>query len=80
MSGRELKREAAMSDSERLTKLEMLVMHLEHDVQQMHQVLLAQQAEMARLRELISRLEARVEQAAEGPEIRDPEEERPPHY
>lgn len=67
-------------DDARLIKLEMTVAHLEYELQQMHSVLLAVQAEIRASRDLISKLEQRLILAGEPPEQRNPTEEKPPHY
>lgn len=66
--------------NERLISLEMTVAHLEHDLQQMHSVLLAMQAELRGSRDHIQKLEQRIIAATETPENRSPLDERPPHY
>lgn len=63
-----------------MMNLEMTVSHLEHNIDQMHTVLLAVQQEMKSLRDQIVKMERRITSAAEAPEQRDPLEERPPHY
>ena len=71
-----------MDDSpyDRLIELESLVMHLQNDLEQMNNVILGQQQEMKSLHQRIQQLESRLAETAEGPEKRDPLEERPPHY
>jgi uncharacterized coiled-coil protein SlyX len=66
--------------SARVQSLEMLAMHLQHDVEQMNEVILAQQAEIRGLRTLLERFQGQLENALRDPEVRDIEEERPPHY
>jgi SlyX protein len=66
--------------SQRLIDLEFTVAHLEHELQQMHSVLLAVQAELKTSREHVSKLERRMLLVIESPEERDPVDERPPHY
>lgn len=61
-------------------KLEMTVAHLEHELEQMHSVLLAVQADATKMGGMIAKLERRIVQAGEPPESRSPDEERPPHY
>lgn len=65
---------------DRLVALELLVTHLQYDVEQMNVALREQQREIQSLHGLLARLERRVTQLQEPPEIRDPEAERPPHY
>lgn len=70
-----------MSDTDdRLIQLETAVAHLQYDLEQMHRLLVALQAELRGSRDQMMRFERRLQQLAEPPEIRDPGEERPPHY
>ncbi|MEM7812487.1 MAG: SlyX family protein [Planctomycetota bacterium] len=66
--------------TERLEDVESLVTHLQRDVEQMHEVLVAQQAELAALRRKLEKAEARVDSLEADPEDRDPVAEKPPHY
>ena len=66
--------------ADRIINLEMAVAHLEHELGQMHSVLLAVQTELKASRDQISKLERRVILASEPHEDRDPLDERPPHY
>jgi SlyX protein len=63
-----------------LIELESQVMHLQNDLKQMNNVILDQQREIESLNQRIQQLESRLEETGEGPENRDPLEERPPHY
>jgi SlyX protein len=54
--------------SERIVSLETLLTHLQHDVEQMHEVLLAQGRELDALRTTVERLERRLQHSAEVPE------------
>ncbi|MCB9915148.1 MAG: SlyX family protein [Planctomycetes bacterium] len=63
--------------AERLTDLEMKLAFLERTVEDLHEVLLAQGAELQRLRERLTRLEARGERG--GDEV-GPQHDPPPHY
>jgi len=65
---------------ERLVQLESAVAHLQFDLEKMHEVLLAQQAENDTLKQTLERLRGRVERMDEGTEERDLIDERPPHY
>lgn len=65
---------------DRLIELETAVAHLQHDLEQMHQALVSMNAELKGNREQMALLERRLQQLGEPPEIRDPGEERPPHY
>ncbi|WP_010585973.1 SlyX family protein [Schlesneria paludicola] len=66
--------------SQQIIDLQMTVAHLEHDLAQMHHVLLAVQADLKGMRDQMAKLERRVVQASEPAEQRDPNDERPPHY
>jgi SlyX protein len=65
---------------ERMIRLEMTVAHLEHELEQMHSVLLAVQAELKATRDQMSKLERRLVLVTEVDEQREPIDERPPHY
>lgn len=67
--------------NDRLIRVESAMMHLEHDLGQMHQAILAQQREIDAIRRILERFEAVIER--EGrlvSEVRDPAAEKPPHY
>lgn len=68
------------STDDRLTNAELLLMHLQHDLEQLSQVVFRQQSELDALRNELSRLDSRVVRLSEEPEIRDPLAEKPPHY
>ena len=65
---------------DRMIRLESMVAHLEHDLEQMHSVLLAVQSELKSARDQVTKLERRLISASEAEESRSPLEERPPHY
>jgi len=73
-----------MSDNsplaDRVLELEMLVTHLQRDLETLNSVVLDQQKQLDALRQLISKLDNRVTGLGEGDEPRDLREERPPHY
>jgi SlyX protein len=66
--------------SDRIMNLEMAVAHLEHELEQMHSVLLAVQSELRAARDQIAKLERRVVVIQETEETRNVIDERPPHY
>jgi uncharacterized coiled-coil protein SlyX len=67
--------------ADRLMRLESALMHVEHDVEQMHQAIVLQQREIDMLHRALERFEATFErQERLSPEIRDPAAEKPPHY
>ena len=70
----------ATDPSEKIIRLEMTVAHLEHELEQMHSVLLSVQAELKAVRDQMSKLERRLVLATEVDEQREPADERPPHY
>lgn len=72
-----------MSDdraADRLTAIESALMHLQHDVQQLHEALVGYRRDLEALRSDIGLVRRRVEQLETGPEVRDPKLEKPPHY
>ena len=67
--------------SDRFVQIETLCAHLQHDVDQMHQVLLAMQNDMKSLRLQLERLQSRLSDLQpDEPDKIDPLAERPPHY
>ncbi|MEX1232974.1 MAG: SlyX family protein [Planctomycetaceae bacterium] len=66
--------------TDRFVNVEMLCAHLQHDVEQMSQVLLAVQSEMKTMRLQLERLQTQVRDVGAGDEGIDPLSERPPHY
>ena len=66
------------SDPDRLTQVETLLSHLQHDVDKLNEALIAQQSQIDDLQQKIVKLTSIVEALPEEP--RDPAEERPPHY
>jgi uncharacterized coiled-coil protein SlyX len=68
-----------MSD-DRLTAIELLLTHLQHDVDQLHEALVGYRSDLDSLRHEIAKLHGQVERLEVGPEARDPKLEKPPHY
>jgi uncharacterized coiled-coil protein SlyX len=69
--------------SDRFVRLESALMHLTHDFEQMHQVLLAQQRDIQALQGTIEHLQSALDERiapSSGSEVRDPLAEKPPHY
>jgi uncharacterized coiled-coil protein SlyX len=64
--------------AERLTKIESHLAHLEHQLEQMNQVIIAQGRELARLKTWQQRVGQSLENT-EGQRIRDTNP-KPPHY
>ena len=73
--------EAKLAAMERRQEaVESLLTHLQHELAQMHAVLLAHTAELGELRLRVERFEGKLERLEEPPEDRDPRAEKPPHY
>ncbi|MFM9961799.1 MAG: SlyX family protein [Planctomycetaceae bacterium] len=70
----------APNTDDRLTNVELLMTHLQHDFEQLSQVVFRQQAELDALRKQLVLLDSRVVTLSEGSEVRDPQDEKPPHY
>ena len=68
------------SPDERLMAIEMSVSHLQHEVQQMHEVMLAQQDEISALRRDLQHAHGKIDRLQEPSESGDALDERPPHY
>jgi len=68
------------SPDERLIALEMSVSHLQHELQQMHEVMLAQQQDISVLRRDLQRAHGKIDRLQEPSEPGDALDERPPHY
>lgn len=68
------------SADDRLMNVELLLTHLQHDLEQLSQVVFRQQVELDALRKELTLLDSRLVTLAEGPEVRDPLAEKPPHY
>jgi len=66
--------------AERLVQFESSIAHLQHDFDQINEVVLRQQRELDDLKQLLEKLLARMDKADAEPEVRDIEAERPPHY
>ena len=66
--------------AQQIIDLEMTVAHLEHELEQMHSVLLAVQSDMKAMQDHLAKLERRISVAGEPQEELDPQMERPPHY
>jgi SlyX protein len=65
--------------SERVVELETLYAHLERTVADLSEVVLAQQRELDALGKKAATLEAELASTTD-PEVRKPEDEKPPHY
>lgn len=65
---------------DRLTAIESILMHLQHDVEQLHESLVGYRKDLDGLRDEMGKLRGQVERIDLGPESRDPKLEKPPHY
>ncbi|HEX6987456.1 MAG TPA: SlyX family protein [Planctomycetaceae bacterium] len=68
------------SATDRLTAIESLLMHVQHDLEQIHEAVVGQRRDIDALRRELDRLRGHVERLELGPESRDPKLEKPPHY
>ena len=66
-----------VGDDARQIALEQTLMHLQYDIEQLNRAILAQQAEFKVVKDQLARLELRLEQMQQPPEVRDLESERP---
>ena len=57
-----------------------ILMHMQHDMEQMHQVLLSQQQQIEELKSSLGRVEQRLEQSQAADDMPAPLDECPPHY
>ncbi|MFN8709091.1 MAG: SlyX family protein [Planctomyces sp.] len=64
----------------RLTQIETVLAHLQHDVDSLNASLTAQFRRIQELEARFGRLEHELEIRGTDPEKRDPASERPPHY
>ena len=71
---------SAPDPADRLILLETAVAHLQHELEQMSQALVSLHVELKGSRDQMARFERKLLQLSEPPEMRDPVEERPPHY
>ncbi len=65
---------------QQLIAVQETVMHLQHEFEQLHQVVLAQQQEVTLLRREIRSVKDVLENLEEGAPFPSPSEDRPPHY
>lgn len=70
-----------MADLEtRATNLEMSIAHLQHDLETLEKAVLDNTQKLDKVLAAIERLTRKVSAADESPEVRDLEDEKPPHY
>ena len=65
---------------DRLTNVELLLTHLQHDIEQLSQVVFRQQSEIDAAHKQLAMLDSRIVTLSDAPETRDPQAEKPPHY
>ncbi|MBC7816392.1 MAG: SlyX family protein [Planctomycetaceae bacterium] len=65
---------------DRVVNVELLLMHVQHDFEQLSQVVFRQQAEIDTLKTEVAKLSTRIVTLTDDPEVRDPQDEKPPHY
>ncbi len=75
-------RDLKMQDrtEKRLTELESALAHLQHDFEAQNEVILANSQRLLELENSLRAIVRRLESVRQGPEIRNLEDERPPHY
>jgi uncharacterized coiled-coil protein SlyX len=66
--------------SERMTELELQLMHLQNDLESLSQMVLENGRTIDQLRAVVTRLTDKLESQQTTPEERLPEDEKPPHY
>lgn len=64
----------------RLTQVESVLMHLQHDVEQLNEAILKQNEVVDSLNQSMKLLDTRLGVLEEEEDDRDPYQERPPHY
>jgi len=70
-----------MADFEkRATDLEMSIAHLQHDLETLEKAVLDNTEKLDKVLAALNRLTEKVSTAAETPEQRNLEDEKPPHY
>ncbi|GAB5439900.1 MAG: hypothetical protein Fues2KO_02490 [Fuerstiella sp.] len=65
---------------DRLTRIEAAIAHLQHDVDELNQSLTRHYQRLQSFDARFQRIEHEIETMAEGPEERDLDSEKPPHY
>lgn len=65
---------------QQIVNLEMLVAHLQHDVETLNGVILDQQKQLEQFRAVLGRFDERMTRLDVAGEHFDPGLERPPHY
>jgi len=65
---------------DRLVRIESLLAHMQHDIEQLHQTLTLHFERFQEIDRRFERLERDMELRAQPEENRDPGDERPPHW
>jgi len=68
------------ASAEQVVELQLLVTHLQRDMETLNQVVLEQQRQLDHLRLLLGRIDDRLVQMSPDSPSFDPGSERPPHY
>jgi len=68
------------ASAEQVVELQLLVTHLQRDMETLNQVVLEQQRQLDHLRMLVTRIDDRIIQMSPDSPTFDPRSERPPHY
>lgn len=71
---------AASNVSDSVVATQELLTHMQHELQQMHDVALSQQKQIDELTRAIFRLEQRIDDAGNASDLPSPLDEKPPHY
>lgn len=71
---------SSQTHHERIVELELIVTHLQRDLDTLNGVLLEQHKEIDALRKYVAKLDDRLTRAGSQDEPFDPVAERPPHY
>lgn len=65
---------------DRLVRIETAMAHLQHDVEELNQSLTEHFRRLQNFEQRFTRIEHEISSLTEGPDGRDAESERPPHY
>ena len=68
------------NQEERINHLESMLAHLQHEYESLNSVIVDLHKELREINARIDHLDGRVTILSEGPEVRNPEDEKPPHY
>jgi len=70
----------SLSTEDRLVRIETALAHLQHDVEDLNKALSRYFTRLKEVDERFTRIEHEIETLHEGPEQRDAQDEKPPHY